>query len=86
MTALQKLHAIEESKVIWDIHYCNAGIGIVFAVYEPPYPNAPRDRYSTEERPVWRTVENYYPTFEKAVDAEYKRLVGPAKPRKGAGK
>ena len=84
MTILEKLHKIEEIKTIYDIHYCNAGIGFMF--YYPEKVENPEithkvkigDKTIDTERPEkWRTglsVDKYYPTFEEAVEAEYKNL------------
>ena len=65
MTTLEKLHAIEQAKTIYNIHYCNAGIGFEFYV-----------NTGTETDPHWRHVpaQRYYPSFEAAVDEEYARL------------
>lgn len=76
MTILQKLHKIEESKVIYDIHYCKAGVGIIF--YEPPEGYDNRVRFNDSvKKDFWRKYLNanrYYPTFEEMVKAEFKRL------------
>ena len=64
MTILEKLHAIEEAKTIYDIHYCNAGIGFIFF-------------YPEKAKQNWKeglNVECYYPSFEKAIEAEYNKL------------
>ena len=70
MTALEQLHAIEGSATIYDIHYCRAGVGIMF--YEPP------DRFEIFDKgEEWRRyliVRHYYPTIEEAISAEYNRL------------
>lgn len=71
MTLLEKLHKIEEAKNIYDIHYCRAGIGFIFF--------APPAGYTQKPHPdkTWKKyliVEKYYPTFEDAVDAEYKKI------------
>lgn len=71
MTTLDKLHAIEEKKTIYDIHYCNAGIGFIF--YYP----VEGDTLEGKPPANWKeglSVHKYYPTFEEAVDAEYARL------------
>lgn len=70
MTTLEKLHKIEDKRCIYDIHYCKAGVGFVIYYSE---------KDSTE---IWASniqnnglnCEKYYPTFEKAVEAEYKKL------------
>ena len=71
MSILQKLHKIEEKKFIYDIHYCRAGIGILF--YEPPkgFEIKPKDGDKWRE---YIKVSTYYPTFEKMIEEEYKRL------------
>lgn len=72
MTTLEKLHEIESKKVIYDIHYCRAGVGFVF--YDREVEARATQVRSSES---WRnglTVQQYYPTFEEAVDAEHKRL------------
>ena len=60
-STLEKLHFIEKHKHIYDIHYCRAGIGFIFY-----YPKLDKGNYKEA-----LAVENYYPTFEEAVDAEY---------------
>lgn len=72
MTTLQMLHKIEEAKVIYDIHYCRAGVGFIF--YNPP---EGYDQDKDTDIRGWKrhlTVEKYHPTFEAAVRAEFKRL------------
>lgn len=61
---MDKLHAIENAKCIYDIHYCKAGIGIIF--YD-----------AKKDTGEWRnalTVERYYPTFEECIEAEFASL------------
>lgn len=74
MTILEKLKRIEKSKIIYNIHYCNAGVGFTF--YEPI-------EGLVDPANNWQqclTTNRYYPTFSKAVSAEFKRLlVGDAK-------
>jgi len=67
---LEKLHAIEEDKTIYNIHYCNDGIGFCF--YEPP-DGFEMDCKANEWKKYLNT-HHYYPTFEEAVEAEYKLL------------
>ena len=65
MTVLEMLHAIEGQKVVYNIHYCRAGVGFMFYSGPEAHP------------PDWRnhlTVETYHPTFESAVEAEFARL------------
>jgi len=69
-TTLDKLHAIEKAKNIYDIHYCRAGIGFLF--YDPPEGFETNLQY--DDWKEYLTVDTYYKTFEQAVDAEYKRL------------
>ena len=70
MNTLQKLNEIHKKKCIYNIHYCNAGVGFQF--YE--------EKLITGEalEPDWwkkgLVTYKYYPTFAKAVAAEYKRL------------
>mgnify|MGYP001576195892 CR=1 FL=1 len=66
MTILQKLHKIEEEKNIYDIHYCKAGVGIIF--YYP-------EKIKTGNWKDGLSVERYYPTFEECIKAEYKKLL-----------
>jgi len=64
MNILEKLHEIEEKKCIYNIHYCKAGIGFCF--YD-----------ENKDTGTWRealTTNQYYGTFEEAVEAEYKKL------------
>lgn len=68
MTILEKLHAIEEKKSIYDIHYCRAGVGFVFYY---------QDKDSADEKESWRKAlgcDRYYPSFESAVEAEYEKI------------
>jgi len=61
---LSKLHKIEKEKCIYDIHYCKAGIGFIF--YE-----------LKKDKGDWKSaleVDEYYPTFEEAVEKEFERL------------
>ena len=84
MTVLEKLHKIEEVKIIYNIHYCRAGVGFIF--YYPQKVLNPKNtkKYYCNTRVInlkypinWKeglSVDTYYPTFEKAVKAEYKKL------------
>lgn len=72
---LEKLHKIEETVTIYNIHYCRAGIGFCF--YEPPedFELEVNRKYPLSDE--WRKylhTYNYYSTFEEAVEAEYKRF------------
>lgn len=66
MTLLGKLHAIEESKCIYNIHYCRAGVGFIFYY---------KKKVKDDDYKTGLSVDTYYPTFEKAVEAEYDRLI-----------
>ena len=62
---MKMLHELEKEKSIYHIHWCRAGIGFIF--YEGP----------GEGDDNWKEhliVEKYYPTFEKAVKAEWDRM------------
>lgn len=69
MTILEKLHAIEEATVIYNIHYARAGVGFCF--YEPPEGFVENNK---EDFRKYLNTYHYYNTFEEAVNAEYKRL------------
>ena len=83
MTILKKLHEIENKKCIYDIHYCRAGVGFIF-YYPKMVRNLPNEiknigglLVDTGRPENWRQglqVDRYYPTFEKAVEGEYKKL------------
>ena len=69
LDTMDKLHYIENSNTvfnpIYNIHYCNSGVGIIF--YDPT-----KDTGNFREA---LTVHKYYETFEDCIDAEYERLV-----------
>lgn len=72
MNTLEKLHRIEKQRVIYDIHYCSAGVGFIF--YSPPV------GYVRDVQEGWKkylTVDKYYSTFVKAVNAEFNNLYLP---------
>lgn len=69
---LTKLHEIEDATTIYNIHYCRAGVG--FSFYEPPDDFEIKFPYKSEEWRQYLHVYAYYPTFEEAVEGEYKRL------------
>lgn len=71
MTIIDKLHTIEEHKNIYDIHYCRAGVGFIFFAPPAGYRQKP---YPDQTWKKHLTVEKYYPTFEDAVEAEYRKL------------
>jgi len=63
-TVLDNLHFIESMKVIYDIHYCKAGVGIVFY-------------YKDDDIGDYRSglrVRYYYDSFESCITAEAKRI------------
>lgn len=66
-STLSMLHAIERAKVIYDIHYCHAGVGFLFYAGALPVP-------TDWQKGRDLTVDRYYPTFEEAVAAEFGRL------------
>lgn len=79
MTILEKLHAIEDAKCIYNIHYSNAGVGFCFYDSEKIQFRGRfidgTSAFIRDDR--WReglTTDKYYPTFEEAVEAEYQRL------------
>lgn len=69
---LAKLHKIEETVVIYNIHYCTAGVGFCF--YDPPDDFEIDLKYPSDEWRQHLITHRYYPTFEEAVESEYKRL------------
>lgn len=65
---VEMLHEIEEKKCIYNIHYCNAGVGFNF--YDGP-------SSIIEAGENWReylSTDKYYPTFEEAVKGEWDRI------------
>ena len=61
---LSKLRELDEKKVIYNIHRCKAGWGIIFY-------------YPEKDDGDWKlalSVDKYYPTFEEMVEAEYRKL------------
>ena len=72
MTTLEKLHEIEDATVIYNIHYCRAGVGFCF--YEPPDDFEIELKYPNNEWRQHLKTHKYYPTFEKAVDAEFEKI------------
>lgn len=71
MTPLDKLHTIEEAKTIYNIHYCNAGIGFQFFYGNNPHADNFKD---------YLTVDMYYPSLEEAIEGEWKRLLDDVNP------
>ena len=84
LTILEKLHKIEEVKIIYNIHYCRAGVGFVFYYHEKVNPRntlrmkIPKGKEIDLKYPInWKdglSVETYYDTFEEAVIAEYEKI------------
>jgi len=74
MDILQKLHEIEKEKCIYNIHYCKAGVG--FSFYNS-------EKQKGEDFKTGLTLDKYYPTFEKAVEAEYDQLSNSDKSNNG---
>ena len=79
-TFLEKLSAIEGAKCIYNINYCNAGVGFCFYLPEKD-PREFRDNFigdiNIPEDIGWHkalSTDKYYKTFELAVDAEFERL------------
>lgn len=70
MTILDMLHEIEKKKCIYNIHYCRAGVGFQF--FEPP--DGVDVSPLNDKWKKYLTTNKYYPTFEAAVKAEFKRL------------
>lgn len=69
MNVLDKLHAIEEAKIIYAILWRLAGVGIEF--YEGPEIVGVRRDDSWKK---YLKIETYHPSFEEAVNAEYLRI------------
>jgi hypothetical protein len=72
MNTLQKLHRIEKEKTIYDIHWCRAGVGIIF--WEPPK-GYKKSEYSVDEWRNYLIVDQYYSSFVRCINAEYKRII-----------
>ncbi len=64
---LKMLHEIEKEKIIYNIHYCRAGVGFIF--YTGSYPLEPDEKWKK-----YLSVEQYYSTFEDAVKGEWDRI------------
>jgi len=64
MNVLDKLHEIEKNKIIYNIHYCRAGVGITFY-----YPKKDTGNYKDA-----LSTERYYKTFEECIEAEYNKI------------
>ena len=68
MDVIDKLKYIEKEKVIYNIHYCRAGVGFCF--YE--------SEKSCREDENWRdnlNTNGYHKDFDAAVNAEYEKLI-----------
>lgn len=64
-TILEKLHLIEVTKCIYNIHYCKAGVGISFY-------------YADRDKGVWKDAlgtKSYHKNFETCINAEYKIML-----------
>ncbi len=70
MTILDRLHYIEKHKIIYNIHYCRAGVGFIFYC-EGKIKNPILGGGYPENWKEGLVVEKYYQTFEEAVEAEY---------------
>ena len=73
MNTLKQLKAIEKEKCIYNIHYCLAGVGFVF-YYPERDKSDPAGRWQKDNTNNGLSIDKYYPSFEEAVDAEYKKL------------
>lgn len=65
LTILEKLHKIDQQKIIYNIHRCRAGWGIIFY-----YPDKEVDGN-------WRTAlstDRYYKSFEGMIEGEYVKM------------
>ncbi len=67
MDTLEKLHEIEKRKCIYNIHYCDVGVGIIFY-----YPN--RSEEAAKDYKKGLSVDQYYKTFEECINEEYDKL------------
>jgi len=70
MQTLEKLEAIREYKVVYQILFRNAGVAIQF--YDPP-----DDFKAKGSDETWRNflkINKFYPTIKEAIDAEYSRV------------
>ncbi|BCG50033.1 hypothetical protein [Ralstonia phage RP13] len=70
------LDEIRSTKVVYNIHFCRAGIGIQF--FDPPS-GFDHVRFIYEPNQVdWKkylVVYKYYPTLQEAIAGEYRRIV-----------
>lgn len=79
-TILEKLHAIEEIRIVYNVVYRKAGVAFMF--FTPfkitNYDESKHASKQTEEvQKAWREglhVLGYFPTFELAVEGEYARI------------
>ena len=83
-TTLQKLALIHKKATVYEIVFRNAGVALVFLELER-LSREEQIKYFAVDRAVGDkvlllrkalVVYKYYPTLPKAVNAEYKRLVG----------
>lgn len=68
MDTLKKLHEIEKRKCIYNIHYCDVGVGIIFY-------DAANCEEAVEDYKKGLTIDQYYKTFEECIEAEYDKLI-----------
>jgi len=75
LDTLQKLAILETEKCIYNIHYCNDGVGITF--YYPEKDTGMLNKTLN--------CDQYYPTFEECISGEFARFDGcPIQPEEGA--
>ncbi|VAW59594.1 hypothetical protein MNBD_GAMMA08-10 [hydrothermal vent metagenome] len=75
LDTLQKLAILETEKCIYNIHYCNDGVGITF--YYPEKDTGMLNKTLN--------CDQYYPTFEECIAGEFARFDGcPIQPEEGA--
>lgn len=56
----------EKRMVIYNIHFCRAGVGIQYAIYNV-WDNTDNENYSLH-------TDRYYPTIEDCIEGEIERL------------
>jgi len=67
MDTLEKLHEIEKRKCIYNIHYCDVGVGIIFY-------DAGKCDEAVEDYKKGLTIDQYYKTFEECIAEEFEKL------------
>jgi hypothetical protein len=67
VTPLQKLAVIQRKKILYDIVFRRAGVALQFY-------DGPTDINHNSEWKSDLTIQRYYPTLTRAIDAEYRRL------------